>query len=484
LGRNVETGRLGILFSMRRVTLLLLLVAIVLGGYLRFSDLGRLEMSDDEGASWAAAAAPSLSGVVTLQARLNPGKLAVHEVALHWWMALFGECIVAQRSLSATLGTISILIVFWIAWELSRPPPGTDDVGSSARDEATVIAALGAVVYAANLVTIKYAREARMYPVMLVATLLQVGFFVRASRRGGLIGYLGAAFFAIVAIAANFAAALIPATEGLWLLYLLMRSGTRLKHPESRRAWSLLAALALAGLAFFAFAMPGLRGATNAVENGAITWIELPPIWEPVALFNKATGTFAFPVLALAAAYGAWRGWRHRPDAIRFGLLWMWAPPVLMVMVSYAVRPLFVERYALSCFVPFFILVGIGIWELHEQRWRAAALLVVLAMSLGHVAAFNRKLHDAQWREAAALGAASLRVGETMTAVPAYSISVVRYYLPPAQRERTIDFVRAHRDASVVLLRDHGVAPAVATAIHRDYPVELAKLRGVIVLRR
>src|SRR6516162_2682789 len=180
---------------MPRVTLLLLLLAIMLGGYLRFSDLGRLEMSDDEGASWAAAAAPSLSGVVTLQARFNPGKLAAHELALHGWMALFGDRIVAQRSLSAALGTISILIVFWIAWELNRPPSDLKGVGSTVCDEATIIAALGAVVYAANLVTIKYAREARMYPVMLAAILLQVGFFVRASRRGGIISFLVAALF-------------------------------------------------------------------------------------------------------------------------------------------------------------------------------------------------------------------------------------------------------------------------------------------------
>src|SRR5262245_28683904 len=117
---------------MRRVAPLLLLIAIVLGGYLRFSDLGRPELSDDEGASWAAAAASSLSGVVALQARLNPGKLAVHELALHGWMALFGDRIAAQRSLSAALGTISILIVFWIAWELSRPPPDSEDVASAA----------------------------------------------------------------------------------------------------------------------------------------------------------------------------------------------------------------------------------------------------------------------------------------------------------------------------------------------------------------
>src|SRR6516162_8800348 len=127
---------------MRRITLLLLIIAIALGGYLRFSDLGRLEMSDDEGASWAAAAAPSLSGVVTLQARLNPGKLAVHELALHWWMALFGNGVVAQRSLSAALGTISILIVFWIGWELNRPLPDSEDGDAAARDDASMLAAL------------------------------------------------------------------------------------------------------------------------------------------------------------------------------------------------------------------------------------------------------------------------------------------------------------------------------------------------------
>jgi hypothetical protein len=155
-----------------------------------------------------------------------------------------------------------------------------------------------------------------------------------------------------------------------------------------------------------------------------------------------------------------------------------------MVVVSYAVRPLFVERYALSSFAPFFILVGIGLWELGELRWRAAALAIVIAVSIGHIVVFNRKSHDAQWSEAALLGAAKLQTGETMTAVPAYSISVVRYYLPPAERARTIDFVRGHNDASVVLLRDHGVAPAVEAAINGQYPTELAKLRGVIVLRK
>ena len=386
---------------------------------------------------------------------------------------LFGGTIAAQRALSAALGTLSIVIVFWITWELCTP-----------RDDTLAVAALGALVYAVNLITIKYTREARMYPVMLIATLLQVGFFVRASRRGGILAYVGTAFFAIFAIAANFAAALIPATEGLWLLYLLARSGVRPQAPESRRAWILIASLAIAAVAFFALAMSALRGATTAVENGAITWIKPPALWEPFALFNKATGTFGFPILAVVAAYGAFRRWSTDRDSVAFCLLWMWAPPVLMVVASYAVTPLFVERYALSCFVPFFILAGFGIWSLGDLRWRAAALAVVVAISLGHIAVFNRKAHDAEWREAAMLGAANLHPGETLTAVPGYSISVVRFYLPDAEQTRTITLKRGDHDASVVLLRDHGVSPAVNRTIREEYPTVLGTLRGVVVLRK
>jgi mannosyltransferase len=463
---------------MRRAALLLLAIAVLAGGYLRFSNLGRLEMSDDEGASWAAAAQPTIADVIAAQARLNPGKMAVHEIALHEWMGLFGDSIVAQRSLSALLGTISIVIVFWIGWELWMLRTDPDD------DSAMMVAALGAVVFAVNLVTIKYTREARMYPVMLTAALLQAGFFIRATRRGGILNYAGAAVFAIVAISANFAAALVPASEGLWLLYLLARSGVRPQAAESLRAWSLIAALALAALVFFALSMSALRGAAGAVERGAIEWIKLPEPWAPVALFNKATGSFAFPVLLVAAAWGVIRGWRRARDAVAFSLLWMWGPPVLMVIVSYAMRPLFVERYAISSFAPFFILVGIGIWELNQPRFQVAAMTIVVAVSLGHIVVFNRKAHDAEWREAAVLGAANLRGGETMTAVPAYSISVVRYYLPQTDRARTIDFMRGSSDASIVLLRDHGVSPSVDSAIHQEYPVELAHLRGVIVLRK
>jgi hypothetical protein len=81
----------------------ILLAAVIVGAWLRFHDLGQRELSADEGATWAAAAAPSPSEVVRLQALFNPGKLPVHELLLHFWMANFSDSAVAMRGRKAAV---------------------------------------------------------------------------------------------------------------------------------------------------------------------------------------------------------------------------------------------------------------------------------------------------------------------------------------------------------------------------------------------
>ena len=148
-------------------------------------------------------------------------------------------------------------------------------------------------------------------------------------------------------------------------------------------------------------------------------WRKLPAWYEPFALFNKATGSFAFPILAALAIWGVVRGWRRGAhDAVGFALLWMWAPPFMMVAASYTIAPVFVERYALSCFVPFFILAALGIFELPGDLVRAGALALAVAFSLGHLVSYDRKPHDAQYREAIAAADSALKPGEVMTVVP------------------------------------------------------------------
>ena len=222
----------------------------------------------------------------------------------------------------------------------------------------------------------------------------------------------------------------------------------------------------------------------EAVSAGKFDWLVAPPWWEPAAFFNKATGSVAFPVLFALAAWGVWRGWRRARGAVAFTLLMMWAPPLLLVAGSFLWRPMFIERYAISSFPAFFILIALGIWELDSTAARAAAAVAVLLLSLGHIYSYSRKTHDVDWREAARVAQASIRPDETIAVAPAYAVEVVRYYAYPQLRGNVFSFDPAADHSAVAILAEHGVNAAVTARIHRDYPEVLERASGVVVLSR
>ncbi len=466
--------------SAHGLSLALLIVALAAGGALRFYNLGALEMSPDEGASWAAASATTVSEVIARQTRLNPGELPIHDLMLHRWISIFGSSMAAMRAMSAAFGVVSILLVYLVACELFAP--ASEEESALTSDDVRMIAGLGALVFAVNLVTIKYSREARMYPLMLAAILAQVAMFIRALRVGGFVNYAAVAVLTVIAIASNFAALLVPATEGLWLLNVVARARWRPGHRNARRGWTLAAALAAAGLIL----VPKLLSSLHAASTGSVGgWRTPPALYAPFALFNKATGSFAFPILAALAIWGAVRGWRRGArDAVGFALLWMWAPPVIMVAASYTIAPVFVERYALPCFVPFFILVALGIFELPGDLVRSGALVLAVAFSVGHIVLYDRKPHDAQYHEAIAAASSALKPGEAMTIVPAYAIDVIRYYAPAEEMDRAVRYDPSAPPAAVLILGDQNLAPAAARSFGKEYPQVVARLRGVTVLRR
>ena len=229
-----------------------------------------------------------------------------------------------------------------------------------------------------------------------------------------------------------------------------------------------------------------LESSELAVAVGAINWIERPRLWAPFALFNKATGSFAFPAMAALAAWGVIRGWNSARGAVLFALILMFVPPFVLLAASYAIRPVFVERYLVSCFVPFFILVALGAWELRELRAGVIAPICALALStalaLGHVGSYNRKPHDAQWREAthAAANAAS---GGTIAVAPGYAVNVVRYYLELGAATQRAYPYDTGSSASVVIIGDQSTL-ALRAELAREYPHPLAQLRGVVVRHR
>jgi mannosyltransferase len=464
----------------RRRAAAILAIAVALGGFLRFYHLGATEMSADEGASWAAASASSITQVLQLQPRLNPGKFAVHDVALHGWIRVFGDGLVAMRALSAIAGMLGIIAVFfmvqellWLGRDLSCNANGSLSRESKATPSYMIPAGFAAMLFGVNLVFIKYAREARMYSVALLFGVIQVELFLRSVRRPTITVLILAAFFTALSVASTFTMLLILVPELVWLANL----GRLTIVPIHHRAALAAVALGSGLLLLIPPAIIYLNARTHAPALLAYAWASPPPFWAPLSMFNKATGTIAFPVLLGLALWGVMRRQTER-DALLFALFWMIVPPLLVLAASYLIRPAFVERYMLASFVPFFLFVALGLWNVKGFVAECGLMALVALLSLGHVYSYWRRGHGVQWREAVQI--AAVTTGRTIVVVPPYAADVVRYYLRDARGAYSVE--RAEdKAADVAIIADSGVAPPQADRIAGAFPRLLIRLRGVMV---
>ena len=410
----------------------ILAAAIVVGGWLRLHDLGALDMTADEAPSWVSASAATVGEVVRQGLQLNPGKLAVHDIVLHFWMLAFGDSVTSIRALSGLLGTLAIALVFVVTRELFARDDQIE-VSFLAGDRST-IAALSALVFALNVVAIRYSREGRMYALMMNAVLVQIWFFLRAVRRGGFLNYLGMTLLSVVAVATSFVAGLVFLAEGLCLL-LALRPGA------SRWPYSWYAAVTLLGAGAILVALIPWH---QLVEKASFfSWIGPGFLTEYVmGFFRSAVLTPVLAVTMLLAAWGVIRGSRKYPEALGFTLAWLiipilplalWLGPIMLLAATvYSWTPVFAHRWALTCMVPLCILIGLGIGEIPGFVARMAILVLVVVLAGIRIHSYDPNSGDVEWgvkwSVATAAALPELKAGQPVEVVPGYAMYVIRYY--------------------------------------------------------
>jgi hypothetical protein len=476
----------------RTQALALLALALILGATLRFYRLGTAELTADEAASWAGATAPDLRGVVERQRSLDPGKLAVYDVALHGWVGLSGDGVGSMRAFSAVLGTIAIALVFAATRELLLDLGGVAEIR-----RAELGAALAALIAAVNLTLVDQARTVRMYPLTLVLELAQVICFLRAAspRAQGpsrVATLVGIAVFSALATASNFTAALLIAAEAMWIGWAALRRRGVSRAGAEDGFHLLYPALALgAGMALLGPMAP-MAGRTSiaVVHAGVLDWSHLRPPWWPLEMLRGASGKAPFLVLLPLAMYAMYEGWRTGRDgngaALGFVLWWMLAPVAIVMAVSYTFAPFEEMRYVISSVAAFFILAGVGLAAIDDTRLRLALLVLVVALSLDHVRRDFIKPQYVQWREATALALAADAPGGTIAVVPAYAVNVVRYYLPltwQASVEPAGEQCET-RQRVLLLSGEEVLTPARLAALRDCAPLVVGRLRLVEVRKR
>ena len=305
---------------------------------LRVVALGRADLSTDEIQTLHAVRLPFRE---MLDERLAAGHAPLYFVAEKAWCAAFGTSQFALRFPSVLFG----LLLLWPAWSLFRRVAG---------DKA---AWWGAAILGLHPLMVELSREARMYPLLLLAVLVAAD-AAAASLDGE---RPGALFWA--------AAALGPLVHPTWGIAVLPLAAwlaveRRRASPETRRA----SAFALAGLLASALLLAAVLvvAVPQHQEMTRRAWLREAAVF----ILRIFAGSDLRPFhgfLALVAVVGIWgirvlHGLGHAPArARRLALLWALGVPLLSVVVGLVGGvPWGPARYVQAAAVGFTLLASIS----------------------------------------------------------------------------------------------------------------------------
>jgi len=265
----------------------------------------------------------------------------LYYILLHGWISLVGETPLALRMLSVALSMLTMTLVFAIA----------------RRGFGVRVATFAMLFTALAPFQIYHAQELRMYTILAVALMLYVYAVMRLVARQCYVLPL-LAFATALALYSHNLAFLTLGAANIFLLW--------------RRDWNaqfrLIIAQIVGALLFFPWLLyvptqiakiqrafwtqpPGLADVLQMLVVFT-THLPLPPMIFALALF------ITLAIFALAA-FELGRAFRHgAPPALGLVLAFALIPPVLMFILSYLMRPIFVPRGVIVSSLAYYILLA------------------------------------------------------------------------------------------------------------------------------
>ncbi len=348
-----------------------LLPILFAGVLLRLYQLDHEYLWYDELVSFRHLSCPSMGQFFRALLGEDPTAMPVYFLVEYYWAHTVGDSVYAVRLLSIVFGVMSICLIYRIACEYYGRLAGC----------------VAALLIAGSFAHIRYSQEIRMYSLFVLEALLSIYVFHRMMRTPSRGWVLAHAVMSLLLLFTHILACLVLFVE-VCTLALVCRNDFRLW-----RAWLVSSVPILLPWAWL------VSGMYSRIA-GSAQWI---PVRSPSRIadfflsFCIGGGVGASPMWALYIAGAilyvpvvflavhSWLNWRSSPHQTRDDLqvtthliLFFLLPPVVLIVLSYLGRPLFVARYALPSTVALALLVSAGITMNRSWLWRGFFILLLI----------------------------------------------------------------------------------------------------------
>ena len=382
--------------------ILILLLILLLGSFLRIYDLGAESLWLDEAVD-IHVSQQSLGSVIETAGNLNHPPF--YWVVLHFWMLPFGSSEIATRSLSAVFGIISVFLTYKIGCQLFN------------RRIGLISSFLSAISY----FLIYYSQEVRNNGLLLLLTLLSFFFFLKVLKADN-----PRKLYFVLLLLANVCLAYTN-TYGLFVIisqiFYFLLFWNRYKHI---RIWFL--GLQVATVAFFSPWIPMFIGQISRLAPGGY-WIPEPSLMTVVGTIATYAGSgwgkflllLVFFVLCLMGLFsitklsGKWtlrkplqslKGLRWRVgfesvEEILLLLIWFSFPILLAFTISKFFTPIYTLRNTISASPALYLLAAKGVSTFTNKKALYTVGILIAVLSLPGLQYYYTHDVKEQWRETA-----------------------------------------------------------------------------------
>lgn len=340
----------------------------------------------------------------------HDGSPPLFYVVLHFWTGIFGTSQIATHLLPLLVALTCIPVAYWAGREIFDRRSGI----------------VAAALFATNPFLGWYSTETRMYPIVVLLSLLGVTLAWRGVRDRRPTDGLGAVVSFTALIYTHDWGLYLVFVTGAVLLWLAFARGDRALQWWVAGCWA----------AVFVLWIPWLPSFFYQAHNTAAPWAVGPQIWDfftdPASALGGTLGVFVIPVL-IAAGYRLHRRWSptQREGVVLFAAIALLA--TLTGFIGAQIDPSWTTRYLAIIVSPFLLAAAGALASTRQGRAVAAVACGLLATwTVTGVLLPNPNGRYAKSNVAAIADAVSaqLRPGDVVVLTQSEQLSVLYHYLP------------------------------------------------------